>query len=375
MKNNRVLVLGNPLNHEGGMVVFNRGLIKTLNSRNNSYELESFSIGSRMALFYYPILKRLVYPFLLLFDLFLLFIRLYKEDVKIIQLNPSLIPVPMIRDGIVLFINKFFFKKKSVIVLHGWKEHIFKKIKEYKLFKFIILKFFDSGNIIYVLSEEFRCKLISLGLNESKIKVTTTFFYENDINDISLEPQSSKVRFVFLGRVSKLKGMSELIEAFKIVNETHDNFICKIIGHGDQPKTIENYKLLTKEKKIDNKIIFLGRKTGYDKFYELRNSDIYVLPSHMEGCPTTAIEALASGLYVISTDVGALNDIITKNNGIKVGVKQINELAEAIKVSIENLNLIRSKRNEISSYAFCNFEVTNISKQFHKDYEILTKFD
>ena len=65
MKINKVLVLGNPLNHEGGMVAFNKGLIKTLNSRNNSYKLESFSIGSRMALFYYPIFKRLVYPFLL----------------------------------------------------------------------------------------------------------------------------------------------------------------------------------------------------------------------------------------------------------------------------------------------------------------------
>ena len=49
---NIILILGNPLNHEGGMVAFNKGIISTLNNGKKEYRLKHFSIGSRMSLFY-----------------------------------------------------------------------------------------------------------------------------------------------------------------------------------------------------------------------------------------------------------------------------------------------------------------------------------
>jgi glycosyltransferase involved in cell wall biosynthesis len=89
----------------------------------------------------------------------------------------------------------------------------------------------------------------------------------------------------------------------------------------------------------------------------------------MEGCPTSVIEALASGLFVISSDVGALNDIINEDNGITVKPKQIDALVNAILLSIENIETIRLKQREIAQNAILKFEVKQIAKQFHISYQ------
>lgn len=374
-KKNIIIITGNPLNHEGGVVAFNKGLITTLNSFQKGYKLMHFSIGSRMSLFYFPIFKRLIYPFLLIFDLIRVFFIFFNKNIKIIQHNPSLIPVPLIRDGLAQLINTIIFKKKSVIVLHGWKEHVFKKVVENKFYRYLIVKFFNSADVLYVLSEEFKSKLIELGVNRLKINVTSTFFYKKDIKTSPKQkPISGEVKFVYLGRVSKIKGTGELIEAIKIVKDVRQDFICEIIGHGDKPKTLDYYKDLVIENNLDDKIIFLGRKTGEEKFKLLSNADIYVFPSYMEGCPTSVIEALASGLFVISTDVGALNDIINEDNGVTVKPKQIDTLANAILLSIENIEIIRSKQREIADNAILKFEVNQIAKQFHSSYQNLIDY-
>ncbi|MEL4457176.1 glycosyltransferase family 4 protein [Lutimonas vermicola] len=368
----KVLITTNPLDHEGGMVEFNKGLINAINKKENNINLEPFSIGSRMYLFYYPTLKKLLYIFFYLFDLFRLITKLSNYKVKVIQVNPSLIPVPLFRDGIVLIINRFFFKKKSIIVLHGWKEHVYKSIINNKLLKYSIKKYFNSVDIIYVLSGEFKNKLINIGILESKIKTTTTFFYKENISKESNPGSNVKlVKLLFLGRVSKLKGIEELIEALKIIAENHNDFLCNIIGHGDKPNTIENYKNVVDSYNLSDKIKFLGRITGKEKFEAFSNSDIYIFPSYMEGCPTSVIEALATGLFVISSDVGALNDIIDSSNGIKTKPKNIKELVFALEKGLKNINQIRIQRKDISKDAFQKYEVSFIADDFLQSYKAI----
>ena len=368
MKNNKVLVLGNPLNHEGGMVVFNKGLINTLNTSQIKFKLIPVTVGSRMSLFYYKRLKSLIYPFVLIFDLFLLAFKMSDENVKIIQSNPSLIPVPLIRDGIIQILNVFFFKKKSIIVLHGWKEHIYKSITKSKLLKYLIKSFFNSADTVFVLSSDFRNKLIKLGINESKIEITRTFFYDKDISLTQNLNSNDIIKFIFLGRVSKLKGIDELIDAFEIVIKSRNDFECQIIGHGDKHNVEEYFTKKVNDKKLSEKIKFLGRKEGSEKFSLLKNADIYVFPSYMEGCPTSVIEALASGLFIISTDVGALDDIIHDRNGIKIKPKNVNELSKAIIKSMDNIKKIRSIKNQISIEAGSKYEIKKIANQFNKVY-------
>ena len=176
------------------------------------------------------------------------------------------------------------------------------------------------------------------------------------------------IKFIFLGRVSKLKGIDELIDAFEIVIKSRNDFECQIIGHGDKHNVEEYFTKKVNDKKLSEKIKFLGRKEGSEKFSLLKNADIYVFPSYMEGCPTSVIEALASGLFIISTDVGALDDIIHDRNGIKIKPKNVNELSKAIIKSMDNIKKIRSIKNQISIEAGSKYEIKKIANQFNKVY-------
>ena len=127
MKQKKVLILTNPLNHEGGIVNYYNLFFKHFKSEKVS--LTHGIIGSRAYLFYYPVLKRLLYPFYYLFDVFVYVVKLiFDRRIKIIQVSPSLIPVPLIRDGVLILLAKLF-GKKVVIFYRGWK------LPTYKIYK------------------------------------------------------------------------------------------------------------------------------------------------------------------------------------------------------------------------------------------------
>ena len=131
------------------------------------------------------------------------------------------------------------------------------------------------------------------------------------------------------------------------------------IGYVDSLK-----KYLKNNNVPENKVIFKGRITGRDKFNQYANHHLYLLPSYTEGCPNSVLEALASGLFCITTPVGALAELIIPNeNGILVKVKSVDNIVDAILKCKSNMEF-KNKRNQISRNAIKKFDIKNITKQF-----------
>jgi len=85
------------------------------------YELVHQPVSSRMELFYAPLTKRLLYPFYLFRDVAQLAIRpASSRPTRIVQVNPSLIPVSLIHDGCVIVLAKLL-RRKVVVFFHGRK--------------------------------------------------------------------------------------------------------------------------------------------------------------------------------------------------------------------------------------------------------------
>ena len=91
---------------------------------------------------------------------------------------------------------------------------------------------------------------------------------------------------------------------------------------------------------------FLGYLTGKEKTNCFLLSDLMVVPSVIakggdtEGLPVTIMEGMASGLAVITTDVGGIKDIIKdKKNGILIQEKNSKQIAEKIIYLINNKKL------------------------------------
>lgn len=154
---------------------------------------------------------------------------------------------------------------------------------------------------------------------------------------------NSKIRFVSTARLEKIKNMDYLIEVFEALN-ANLNIELNIIGNGSESEKIQE---LINKKGLDNRIIMHGgRERAYvAEFY--KNCDVFVLLSKSETFGVVYIEALASGLPVISTRCGGPEHFINESNGIFVDFDDVESSKKAIETFIDEID--KYNRNEISS--------------------------
>ena len=376
MPSNKVFILTNPLNHEGGVVNYYNLFLKHFKS--NTIKLKHGSIGSRAFLFYYPILKRLLYPFYYIFDLIVYTLKLiFDQNIKIVQVSPSLIPVPLIRDGLLVVIAKLL-GKKVVVFYRGWKLPTYHKISERSTLKKLFNFVFQKNTLQVVLASSFKKDLEQLKpKNPTNILVTTTAIDKSEIVKNESVDKSDVINVLFLGRIQDLKGVEELIDAIITLYKANQlqNFKFTIVGHENKTGYTDSLKTKLKSNNVPgNLVAFPGRVTGKDKFELYAVNDVYVLPSYTEGCPNSLLEALASGLFCVTTRVGALSDlVIPKKNGLFVDVKNSESIVEALKYCSDN-NDYNENRIANSTYYCKAFDIREITKLFETKYiELIEK--
>lgn len=144
---------------------------------------------------------------------------------------------------------------------------------------------------------------------------------------------SDEVCFVFPARFHEIKNHHFLIEAFSIALQKVDGIRLVLAGTGELLETEKKY---ARSLNIDKKIDFLGYVEDTPELY--RKSDVFIMSSKSECFPMSIIEAMASGLPVIATNVGGVKDIV-KDNGILVEPTDTRGFAEAIILLAKNEKL------------------------------------
>lgn len=126
----------------------------------------------------------------------------------------------------------------------------------------------------------------------------------------------------FTGRLLKIKGVYELLDAFKQINR--DDLYLFYAGDGPE---LDQLKARSGER-----VIFLGQ-IDFDHIVSLLEaSDIYCLPSVSEGMSTSVLEAVATNTFVITTYNGGARELITDD---KYGIITMGNSVEETKVAIE----------------------------------------
>lgn len=139
----------------------------------------------------------------------------------------------------------------------------------------------------------------------------------------------SAIIITFIGRVLKIKGVYELLEAFKRLKL---NDACLIFA-GDGNELV---KLKSISCNADN-IKFLGQIDFESIIALLKATDIFCLPSVSEGMPTSVLEAVATETFVITTDVGGAKELILSDDyGIIMNNNSVENIMEAIKKSLDS---------------------------------------
>ncbi len=151
------------------------------------------------------------------------------------------------------------------------------------------------------------------------------------------------LNIIYVGRLSEEKGIVYLIESLKHLDEG------KLFLAGKGPQEMLLRKIA---EKFEGRVVFLG-KVRHDDLPLIHNAmDVFVLPSiGMEGFSNSMLEALACGLPVVATPVGAAPEVIKPEMGIIVEPKNARAIADGIE-KVRDLNRKRIHNIVKSNYSF-----------------------
>jgi glycosyltransferase involved in cell wall biosynthesis len=356
----KILKLHERLNNTGGIVSFQIDLGNFYSTSKNIYyhfrtgKVENhFFLSNPVIRMFDLAISYLIYPFYLL-----------KLQPDVIEINSGLDTKSFLRDWLYLKITRGILKRSKIILfMHGWDEDFGKKMVEHRLKSF--LNFFNSANDIVVLAEQFKNELIRAGISNQKVYVIRTgldikFFKPKE------KVQDGIVRILFLARIEVPKGIYEFLNAIPQILEFNPNIIFDIAGSGSIFEEIKNYEIV---KKYQNNIQFHGYVNGSEKVTLFQKSTIYVFPSYTEGCPVSILEAMAIGLPLVYTNVGALREIIEDGvNGIMVPIGESEPIVKAVKKLISEPELRKQMGIINRKKAEKDFSIENIFHELENIY-------
>lgn len=182
-------------------------------------------------------------------------------------------------------------------------------------------------------------------------------------------PQLKNKKLVlFAGRLITQKGIKLFLRLVKEFEKSEYYFV--IAGKGD----LVNLNNLIKKYNINKeKIIFLGFLDTNDLRYVYRLSDIFVLPSYYENLPISLLEAMSMKCACIATDVGAVDEIINKNNGILIQSGDFNSLKDSFKRLINNPKERNSLSRNGHNFVLNNFSDKDMAKKTYDFYKEILK--
>ena len=161
------------------------------------------------------------------------------------------------------------------------------------------------------------------GINLNKFNIKN--YRRNDMRS-KLALSSCDFAWAKVANFSSIKGHKDLINAFK---DIHIKYNSKLFLIGKDNGTLKELKDLVNTKGLENKIKFLGFREDIPEI--LLAMDGYICASHTEGFSNAILEAMASGLPIIATNVGGNSEIIKhKKNGLLIKSKDQNAIASTM---------------------------------------------
>ncbi|GET47132.1 glycosyltransferase [Capnocytophaga felis] len=269
-------------------------------------------------------------------------------------------------------INQFLLQNRKIPFL--FKNIIAKEFLLYQKFDHIITVTDDAQNVLHQLFEIPQGKITTIpnGIDLQEINTTQT---KRQLRRKHHFSEDEKI-ILFAGRITQMKGVVELIQAFEKLSLKDDTqkYRLVICGKGDYDwvyKKIHCYSQITLTGNLSKEQLY--------EFYAL--ADVGVIPSYAEQCSYTAIEMMASWLPVVVTDVGGLNELIDSENGLKTHIEftlkkiQFNtdDLAEKIHQSLTNPQLAKKRAEKAFQKVLSELTAEKMAEQTLQVYEKLLK--
>jgi glycosyltransferase involved in cell wall biosynthesis len=262
--------------------------------------------------------------------------------------------------------------KKTILHIHGGFFEEFYEGSSY-FSKFLIRAILTLSDVTIVLSPSWKQFFAKL-MPERKISVLPNFVELNADASFNIRnrPSSSEtdvINVLFIGGAgAKGKGLFDVVRAIPILRNQLENIYFFLVACSG----VEGLETELCEKGITSNIKILGYLYGDELSKIYSESDIFILPSYAEGLPITMLEAMATGLPVVATSVGAIPDVIQNGvNGFLIKAGDFNELSEKILILSRNPSLRREMAKNNIELIRNLYEKSVVLKDLQNEYNRL----
>lgn len=245
--------------------------------------------------------------------------------------------------------------------------HSSNAIKKIKVIDILVHNMFVDKSI--AISEEIYQSSINKKMNSIKIYngVEVGKYKINQNKNVN-----SYFNIINVGRITHfVKGQDILINALKECKNKGINFVCNFVGgvYAYDNESFDYLKDLVNDLELSENINFLGNRNDVPQL--LTEADLFVLPSRYEGMPLSLLEAMASNLPVIASNISGSNDLISNGeNGLLFESENVQDLADKIQYLYENENI----REELAQNAYKfvqNFDISIMAANYYQVYSEL----
>lgn len=203
------------------------------------------------------------------------------------------------------------------------------------------------ADLIIAVSEEWKERLSEI------IPVDRIFTFKNCIavdyfSQGSSDISDNRVKALFLGSVGLRKGAFDLLEAMGCLKSRECSIQIWIAGGEEMDGDMLRARARIEELQLGEMVKLIGTVLGSKKTELLKNASLFVLPSYNEGLPIAVLEAMASGLPVVSTPVGGIPEVVKNGyNGFLITPGDVEALAEKLNILASDLHLceVMGRRN------------------------------
>ena len=221
---------------------------------------------------------------------------------------------------------------------------------------------------VTAVSESLKHDTLNLFDIKKKIDVIPNFV---DINKIKAKEKPcernllAKKEEKILTHISNFRPLKRIFDVISIYEGVAKQVKSKLMMVGEGPEKIKAIQYV-KENKLEDKVLFLGNSNEIDKI--LCYSDLFLLPSEKESFGLSALEAMANGVPVISSNAGGITEVNINN---KTGfVSKIGDVKDMTTNALnllkdENLHQVFKKQARIQAEVF-NLE--NVVNQYESVY-------
>lgn len=236
----------------------------------------------------------------------------------------------------------------------------------YKLIKPLVRLIWKKSSAVVANSSGLRKLAFQTNDNQKIDLIYNGIDTENFKPKTELRPNDKLIITTGASRITDRKGIRYIIAAMQEIVKNYPEACLKLMGDGNEK---ESLKKLVQELNLEKHIQFLGRIPREKTAPYYQEASIFVLASLNEGMSNAMLEALASGLPIISTETGGARDLVRENlNGFFIRMKNSEDLAKKISWLIANKGL-REKMGEESRKIAEKMSWKNVAEKYFEEYK------